>query len=382
MWILQDLHLSKKAWLCCGPIVEDLANLRALDMLVQFLARERKRFIRRFINDKICIWAASAKKSKFRLIKGMGYLGYLFKNDYKWIVDVPLDGQVKTMNPQRHCLYLACDSGKGRKRLAEVLAKFEGSQCADVRDRLYGSLSLVDWRGTSAPLPEYSKDNFEVATEVMGLIVMQFGEVILSPEDWAQHLFEMFAITAGNTFLCKAVDIRLRRLASLQSLRPNRGEYVYGIWRGREILLHTTSQPKDGSDDKERVKSVLYVSQRGSNQGFVKLVDRRGVLVAHAAPNTQEGDWFLTFHWKGMSLIVRESEAQIYAIVGIAILHEDPLEDYRPKWWKPQFKVHWHAEDILVLHGLSRNTLLSQNELLSIQVCGTENSSYATRYYY
>jgi hypothetical protein len=53
LWVLQELHSASRAWLCCGKVVESFVTLRTIDILLQFWAREWKRYFRRTINNRV-----------------------------------------------------------------------------------------------------------------------------------------------------------------------------------------------------------------------------------------------------------------------------------------------------------------------------------------
>jgi hypothetical protein len=39
--------------------------------------------------------------------------------------------------------------------------------CAEPKDKIYGVLSLIDWGDKVAPVPNYAKDAFQLAVEVL-----------------------------------------------------------------------------------------------------------------------------------------------------------------------------------------------------------------------
>lgn len=113
------------------------------------------------------------------------------------------------MTAQRGCQALASGAW-GPRRLAEVLDAMRHFQCADVRDELYGVLSLVDWHGSPVPIPDYSKDSFEIAVEILNRYL---GNRACAPveEDvlvWAHQLYKVFALSTQQNTLQEALSIR------------------------------------------------------------------------------------------------------------------------------------------------------------------------------
>jgi hypothetical protein len=121
LWILQELWCAKWTWLCCGDIVMPFDTLRPLDILVHFWARERKRFFRRTINNKM-YWRPKA-------VTNMGLLFRTWqREEYISDEDVTPSGRaMAAIVHQRHCLYLAFYTRWDHLSLANALKKFRAS---------------------------------------------------------------------------------------------------------------------------------------------------------------------------------------------------------------------------------------------------------------
>jgi hypothetical protein len=46
-------------------------------------------------------------------------------------------------------------------------------KCQDARDKIYGVREFIRWPDGTAPVPNYEKTSFELAKEVMGIILLQ-----------------------------------------------------------------------------------------------------------------------------------------------------------------------------------------------------------------
>jgi hypothetical protein len=83
-------------------------------------------------------------------------------------------------------------------------------QCADIRDKLYGILSLVGWGTCERPEPDYSKDGFEVSVMILelymedGLLVPVSGTYL----EWARQLHEVFEVSPDIESMQAALELR------------------------------------------------------------------------------------------------------------------------------------------------------------------------------
>jgi hypothetical protein len=44
--------------------------------------------------------------------------------------------------------------------------------CADLRDKIYGALSLINWGNNPVPIPDFNKDSFQLATEIIAIFFL------------------------------------------------------------------------------------------------------------------------------------------------------------------------------------------------------------------
>jgi hypothetical protein len=378
LWILQELWCAKWTWLCCGDIVMPFDTLRPLDVLVHFWARERKRFFRRTINNKM-YWRPKA-------VTNMGLLFRTWqREEYISDEDVTPSGRaMAAIVHQRHCLYLAFYTRWDHLSLANALKKFRGFQCADNRDQLYGILSLVDWSHATAPIPDYNKDSFDITIEVMSLLLKgsRRGNRSLSPTkyEWPSFLHELFGVTATNQLLREAIKSRLRPPDSSTESAPESDNIASDRLWGFRLQAYT---PDRTTQDNGSL--VLSLLQQEAHDKCVKIVDQHGRLFASAAPDTRVGDWYLLSYWEGFGLIIQVDGLAECLLKGLAITSGSRSSEMNHLFEggaNGQFKAYymwWNPEDVVVLDWLLRNAGSNQDEMLRLRICGKVWSSHATR---
>lgn len=341
------------------------------------------------------------------------------KVDIKW----------PSIQPQLGCLALA-SGAHGLRRLAEVIEVMRHFQCFDVMDRLYGILSLVDWRGKEAPPPDYQKDGFGVAVEILSRYMTDrkcapmYGREV----DWVDELCEVFCVTGKHFLLSKAILARCPEDGMTSTIlnvnhnnpilfngrkrhlrpkdRTNGGKIkpfssFKTHWRG--VQLHSADATMTASSS--TTTTNLCCAPSIEDTDLVHVVDQGGDLVAYATAVTQVGDWLLISNEEDhrirrpMVLIARHCPDGKYAIIGKGYLHsEREAQGYPfhvdPQFWKilarllcTDFEAHWHPEDLFLMewawmHHTQSYTPQKREILedwLEMRVCGTEGSSYFDR---
>jgi hypothetical protein len=351
LWILQELRLARKAWVCCGYIFEPFASLRALDILVQFWAREWKGYRRRL----------------------MGY--------EEELLPAEIDPHDERMKPfilkQRHCLYLACNTTELYPDLIEVLNRFADFECGNPRDRLYGILSLVNWRGRPPPEVDYKKNNLAVGTEIMSHVLRGDYHHDGTAQEWADKVLKLLKITVEDLFMRNAIESRIHRATAYTSRTDQASTRIEPFWSATKIQAHRQRG--------QHSPPPLWLLPRGPKDDFPTLIDRRGNFFADVNANTRDGDWLLTNPSDSFDAGIIARVADIhkdyitYKFVGVAILPKscelDDLEVTPDEFHR--LSVRWHEEDILVLQCLMRDTRSNRRELLRTRISCSEGSSYA-----
>lgn len=127
VWIYQELFFGSKIQICCGDDSVDLSKLWTLYSLIRerCFAPRPSRFQSYIIEEEAC------------------------KDE---VAKTFLDAGMKT--------------GR-RPTLLTTIHHFGALQSEDPRDRLYGILALIKWDDEEPILPDYDKDRFDLASEVL-----------------------------------------------------------------------------------------------------------------------------------------------------------------------------------------------------------------------
>ncbi|KAH8725749.1 heterokaryon incompatibility protein-domain-containing protein [Phaeosphaeriaceae sp. PMI808] len=422
VWVLQELYLASKISCHCGMDSRPFDDLLAVNLLIDFWIDEENyafywRSITRYFVSLLSRQPWILRRQKSCKAKRP-----------TWI----------SIQPQRGCLALA-SGAQGPRRLSEVLDAMQHFHCADVRDKLYGVLSLVDWIGTSIPTPDYNKDPFQVAIEVLGRYLREKNCAPVYGEDieWAGRLCEVFNISLKQMALYEAIRVRclpsdipgtisaLRSGSEIDNINRNTPQLVplsistdirhqkriekrsYGssvsalslmgrrerksrlkdTWYG--IRLHAENDvvqdfPSRGS------KYLCYIPPVAEDS-LGTIVDQHGSFVACVSGNTQANDWLLKSQddsvtkQEPVALIIRPSSTSKYTIVSQAFIQPANANQIFRFLRFTQFKPHWNAEDLLLLEWCCINRIqFSQSsesrqimsDWLKIRICGDEESSY------
>jgi hypothetical protein len=416
VWILQELFLGKDVSLCCGDTRQPISYMLAFDKLTDIWTG------RAWVSDLAprllaSIISISAEKCKFPR-----RVARLF----------PMDPAINALRARRGCLVLA-DSNLSRYPAPVVLDAMEDFECMDKRDRIYGTLSLVDWKDDSAPFPDYSKERFQLAAETLTTIISRTQIAVERSYVYARPTEpSMMAIAARlRTSLCALPDeggmrtaIEMRR----QSSPPNHSEHVNLLARLKRL---TPLVPAD-----EKLYTLRYRQQQLPESGWVD-EDWQGVrlsfpgsvksgpvrvewhsldadpseskvsyfycgddVIAYGPRDTVEGDWILwhttypSVQWNptikdsNVAIIIRPLPNGTHGVVGHVYLIPKRMGHFssatrriRPQL--KQFDIYWHAEDLLLMEWHSSEqrpsdpSLSDVREWLQMRICVEQGSSFA-----
>ncbi|KAH7085500.1 heterokaryon incompatibility protein-domain-containing protein [Paraphoma chrysanthemicola] len=335
VWILQELYLGGgKIEICCDMHHQPLANLYVLGLLVE--------------GWLYGLGIASFVVDLFQRLSSLGSLRSLDMAVPSQLVFLYIDRQA-----QRSSLATGAGIVTGPKKLPQLLEFMEDFHCEDPRDRIYGIRSLIDWQGQAAPFPDYGKDAFSLAVEVMGVIkaLPEWGlGITTNGFNQARRLRRCLAFSTENSLLQDA--IRRRRPGLICQYRmpksypgPNQGEF---LWCGETLGRNYKLEDRDT---------------------HVQIRSRQNEIVALGPKDTQLGDWFLTndvspqmashitllgykfyakqYPWSP-GLVIRVARNGVCSIIGPA---------FCPLSWAVYVKLQdpkifvfwWDSEDILVL---------------------------------
>jgi hypothetical protein len=361
VWILQELYMGSKVSFCCGPDLLPAKRVLALSQLVNVEI------------DYLQHGEASGGTFSFLISQALAKLRG--NPDKTWIQQV-----YKDIKPQRGCLTLAVkeETMFSAKTIVEVIASF---QCADPRDKVYGILSLVYWPDYFVPVPDYNRDVFELASEV--LAVTYEGEMDKRTlASWVGRLAEVFELSPTHKTVQDAIKTRNHLAADSAHFQHS----CYGFplladtgWEATKI------QPFAFRRD---VYADLYCSAAKSGDTVVTLFDRNSVPFAQAPLGTRAGDWYMESSARPkdgskdgdmIGLIIRDTGLERYTIVGSAGKLSSQRNWHTERTIPPDlFEIFWNIQDALLFHLVTRN--IDDVERTHIaRICRSEGSSFARK---
>lgn len=158
VWVLQEVFgKQSRTFLCCGKRHVPFKALFALKRAFFYANFEGSHYDSlRWLSE-----ASGLTKGQFQAI-GQRWAKYEHPNlSASFLVDVSFSG--KRFSNQTS----GCTTDDGKDGLEEVLDMASSFGCSDARDRIYGTLQLVDWRSRAEIHPDYKKSRFELALEVL-----------------------------------------------------------------------------------------------------------------------------------------------------------------------------------------------------------------------
>lgn len=372
VWVLQELHLASSLSLCCGMAVRSFEHLLAVSVLIDH-----------WTNTSMC---------EYPLCNSTPAVAH-FCYRQPWILRRQKDCQTlqegfRDIKPQRGCLTLASGHG-GRRRLASVLGAMQKFQCTDIRDKLFGVLALIEW-GSSRPLvPDYGKDNYQVAIEVLRLYLEhpESAPSGTAPE-WPCQLWETFNVkTIGEAMSTSVARIlgsaydpsvhyfeswykkpHMEKMNQPYLEKPRRSsDHQRDVWYGLQLEDTVGTERRSPSSH----RPLHYFCSDGNCQRDCydeqgKIIDQNERFFAHAPSNARPGDWLLISKAAFVSamLVVRIEDAiqGRYRIIGPVYRDCGPEEVTLPLFGWQYFESCWDAEDLFFFDWMriSRSALSFQ----------------------
>ncbi|KAH6876266.1 hypothetical protein BKA58DRAFT_381318 [Alternaria rosae] len=270
-------------------------------------------------------------------------------------------------------------------------------QCNDVRDRLFGTMALVDWGGGKPPVPDYRKSNWQVAIEVLRLYLDNSETAPLheAPIEWPRQLSKIFNVTYGAPAILDSIaeryhpidvpwrflytqepykhkrymdlfdgrDVRLRceayraRLQSLSTVNLNFEDDSRDTWRGvklRDVMSMDDENPEAGDSHMRYLYCAANDPSPDFDRQMVEILDHMHHVFGYAPPGTRPHDWLLTCNGTllcdGNPPMVVVTNAHgyggIYAMIGQASKVRGYKDDISPLLDWTNFDSHWQAEDL------------------------------------
>jgi hypothetical protein len=278
-----------------------------------------------------------------------------------------------SIQPYLGCLGLAAETRDAFK-LEGVLRFIHQLECMDKRDRLYGTLALIQWRSpfgrkqAGARLtPDYEKNPFQLAAEVFSKISLGGIEDIGCALSWVQHFFEISGLDAGD--------------------HGDLSDYTRDYsWRSMRIC--------DSSSPESREHHNLHCAEQ-----FVTLLDYDGVLFAQAPLKTSAGDSYIEMNrlettpksWSALGIVIKDwprcyQGQKLYSMLGLARRFSSQTSLSKRGWYNGEserFKLIDIYCDVYDKFLLYLSTLVQADfwfeYLVQIRICDPEkeNSSFA-----
>ncbi|KAI8936260.1 hypothetical protein NX059_006682 [Plenodomus lindquistii] len=390
VWIVQELHLAPQANLCCGGDNQSFDSLLATSKLLScwIEASVFAYHCRYCLPFSLGIVGFAAYRPILKLSSHTRFLRRLTACNHVRV-------SFNTTEPQRNCISQASHL-RGPAILGIVMNTMKDLQCTDVRDRLYGGLSLVDWQGIPMMRPDYEKDAFEVATALLRRFMEHPNCAPRSTGDvhWARKVASTFLVgSRPPPAMVKAIQSRYNRTdvpaVLFAGMAPKVvSDYLKGISRYKGIRV------RRASNHKRLYPPDVLLWDDHKDQPFFRLSDKEGREVGLAPNNIKPGDWLLLDDEKIRHrdefpvIIARPTDSERFSLIGHADLSFDPstfLDNFCLWVSRPEFKISWHPEDLLLFawsfihHEFYQPGREQIAEWLDLKICGSEGSSYAQR---
>lgn len=318
VWIYQELFLAQEVTVICGHETMPISWIwmACLVLHVKILLRHKRRLI---------LWSG-------------------------------LESEIR---PQMTLLQ-AGSTSQGSMSLEEAMGQVRSLHCQDPRDRFYGTLSILDWYGREPIKPEYNKDRFDLAVEVLThlddqssltVLLIYAGQIKkmleLSSEPIRRQTeslhHRMFANLEAADAQLPWISNNLRDTTGITtcSLTGLRLSYHRGEWKFQE---------------NSKAKLITEIDQWKSESTTRKQQWTSNILLP---PEARDGDWLLLSESNlddaVHSLLARDLNdySGRWELVGKVLMAVE--KDSSRKWKRlvnnldPVFKVFLDAQDVFCL---------------------------------
>jgi hypothetical protein len=412
VWILQELFLGKDISLCCGQSRTPIVYILAFNKLVNIWCDwEWVTYVGPRVLTSIVFRSADLCRFPRRVWKSSS-----------------MSSTIRALAARRGCLVLA-DSKLARYPALVILEALKDFECDDARDRIFGALSMTDWKDGNAPVPDYHKERFQVAVETMGIIMSRtqasFEREYMYSRPSMMAIAALLRTSLGvlpeEESMQTAIDMRrqsslhshphsehVKLTARLKQLPPlnssaqkldvvsyhakqlHESGWVDEDWQGVELGFECSEEPGP-----IRVKENFSDTDGESNFSYLYCGDR---IIAYGPPDTKKGDWilwhtsFATFQWNStikysvIAITIRPLANGTHGLVGFVYLNPKKMEASALRKIRPylkQFDIYWHAQDLLLMewhYSKQRPEVCSSSAMsswLQMRICIEEGSSFA-----
>lgn len=366
-----------------------------------------------FFGQNIQLWCED-KSVKLLLLRG------LYSALHEYLRYIGLEGNmesIKSVGPLLDDGVSTKATGHSLYSLWQMIHAAGQLQCEDVRDRVYGTLSMIDWQGRTPIQPDYSKDAFDLAVELlMRFVYDDFHNNINSVLSNSVTIARLLRLTDRSpSQLNEEIQKRIwaRFEAPTRDRVPEDAELILSEFWGKRLYFHDASsswqiRPPPSRDD--FAQSVVN-TQRAADNLFdgitVQIWSARGL---RDTPNTsillppevQPQDWVLlpyltenasqTAH---LAFIARDVGDRQLRFVGKALAKLRPDRPMMSAWERvgATFEIYLDPKDAIIL-AYSCNWRNNPQEVwgnedephkgqvdeyFKTSLCGKSTYSYATR---
>lgn len=281
--------------------------------------------------------------------------------------------------------------------------------CQDPRDRVYGILSIIAPVESRQLQPDYTKDRFDLAIEVLQKTTAENSRGIRNLASYAKTVgLNLNLKDKPSQKLIAAIELR-RSSTNLQETVPNltgtrnrMSDTVYLPFMGFRIIFRLNEWGFENRDKWFMRHGPMLIPPRMTKCLQSDKVPNASVGI-HLPPEAQDGDWVLvprSYEWTGgyehsenkIAFLARNFDSEKFEIVGKALIsfkRKVSKWDMTFKTGSSSFKVHCDFEDLLVLLHLCKwenpwhIRKLGDSELVDTYFdttfCDDRYSSYAVR---
>jgi hypothetical protein len=384
---LQELHMSTNVSYCCGTDVVPSTQVLAVTLLADS-----------DFDDEL-------KKKYPRITTGIQKLSFLTSGleDLSYHPTRYGETPYDSIKPYLTCLGLAAEN-PAPVGLEDVLQFVHQFECTDKRDRLYGTLALIEWNPNGReqpiprPVPDYEKDPYRLATDIYRMLSPGPWKSDEKPVHralhWVEHLFDIFGLDPSSM-----QDAFVKRYTTPVKVHTEEETNEDGFerstdrcWRAMRIC--------DLSSPEAKEQYSLHIAEHVAGDRFVTLFDHENTPFAQAPLHTTAGDFYIEMDsgtmkpesWSNLGIIVKRSTEppfhvdNSHTLLGLARRFASQTSIVKRLWGTGEHQrfynvtIHWGIDDIFLLYAITRSQHdLDIEHLTVVRLCDPERrfSSFA-----
>lgn len=424
VWVMQEVLLAPAVSLCCGSHHQPMASLQGLSLAMLEFDFLLYRLYKTIFGERLSKLIQSEIPAK-RLLQ---LYGSLARTPMFGRLMIPMhifmygEGSDRLVGNKIIILPLVRTGEEKLVHLHEAITSMRNLNCEDDRDRVYGALGCVHWKGLAPIVPDYTKTKYQLSIDVLqkhtpytisvedgkGGFVQDTHSPSPPSTQMAADLAQILRISSlDEEVVAGLLARRTGQTASLAAANRKITETITpcgdDFWFGyrvrhdcfldlpghdvhRSCVLHEAPERQtEHETDFESIRDLKTLrSINGSIIGFLPAVTREGDWVLHKRIVMDRPEGTLSTN---IGLIVRASEhGYRWPIVGQALL-DDLWECSGMVEGMNNFKVFFDAEDLLLLYvngGMNKTwrelAVAEIRERLGTRVCYPDDSSYVQHY--